>query len=229
MKLLLQEHLKQLQEKRDSIAIDIFDITKFTIEEFISIFDSMDILMKNNDFEGCIKLSRSILENSINLQYIYQKDSNERSKNFKLTAVKGMIKKFESLNEYDSELKEINDFFKEELEGYKQTQIRQKFETVNSEDQYLKSYQRLSEFIHPTYRAKKIDFTEKRPFVDNLKRIVRSDTCVVTLMALKVICTKYDMDGGVMMIDEPEYKGDLFFATNPEKAEEYMRNHIFFS
>jgi hypothetical protein len=226
MKSILQDHLNQIHEKRKSIPEDVFDVTKFSIEEFIGIFESMDTLIMKNNFEGCIKLSRSILENSINLQYIYKEDTEKRATNFKLTQVKGMAKKFEALDEYTPEAKEMYEFFKEQLKGYKETKIREKFTAVNSESQYLTSYQRLSEFIHPTYRSSKIDFTEKRPFVENLKRIVRADTCVITLMSLKEVCTKYDLDGGIMMIDEPGYIGHVFFATNPKKAKEEMKNHL---
>ena len=69
---ILVDHLKQLKEKKDSIPEDVFDVTEFSLEEILKVFQSMDILMKKGDFEGCIKLSRSILENSINLQYIYK-------------------------------------------------------------------------------------------------------------------------------------------------------------
>ncbi len=219
---ILKDHLNQLQEKKSSIPEDVFDVTKFSIEEFIGIFESMDTLIEKNDFEGCLKLSRSILENSINLQYIYKEDIEKRAGNFKLIQVKGMTKKFEALDEYTPEAKEMYDWLKEKLKDYKETKIREKFKAVNSETQYLGSYQRLSEFIHPTYRPGKINFTEKRPFVENLKRIVSADTCLITLMSLESVCTKYDLDGGIMVIEDSGYKGTVVFATNPKKAEKNM-------
>lgn len=223
IKSILRDHLRQLQDKKCLIPEDVFDVTKFSIEEFISIFDSMDILIKKNDFEGCIKLSRSILENSINLQYVYKEDIENRAKNFKLTQVKGMVKKFEALDEYTQEAKEMYDLFKEKLKDYKEIKIREKFKNVNSEEQYLTSYQRLSEFIHPTYRPEKINFKEERPFVDNLKRIVRADTYIITLMSLEAVCVKYNLDGGVMIIDDLGYKGNVVFATNPKKMEKVIK------
>jgi hypothetical protein len=45
-------------------------------------------------------------------------------------------------------------------------------------------------------------------------------TSLVTLMALEKVCTKYDLDGGMMRIDDPGYKGIVFFATNPKRQEE---------
>ena len=222
---ILIDHLTQLEEKKDSIPDDVFDVTKFTLEEILSIFGSMDILMKKNDFDGCIKLSRSILENSINLQYIYKEDTEKRAKNFKLSSLKGMTRKFEALDEYTPEAKEMYEFFQKELEGYeREKNVRDKFKAVDSDATYVRSYRRLSEFVHPVYRHERIDFTEDRPFVLELKRTVRSDTGLVTLMALKRVCTKYDLDGGVVRIDDPEYKGIVFFATNPKRQEEVMKD-----
>jgi len=214
----LIDHIKQFEQKKISIPEDVFDVTKFTLEEILGVFESMDTLMQKNDFEGCIKLSRSILENSINLQYIYKEDTEKRAKNFMLTSLKGWSKKFEVLDEYTPEAKELYDFFQEELMGYEpEKSMRDKFKAVNSDATYVRSYRRLSEFIHPVYRERRLDFSENRPFIEELKRTVRSDTCLITLMALEKVCTRYDLNGGVVIIDDPGYKGIVFFATNPKR------------
>lgn len=217
---MLIDHLEQLSEKKNSIPEDIFDVTRFSLEEILGTFESLDILMQKDDFEGCIKLSRSILENSINLQYIYKEDMESRARNFKLASLKGMERKFEALDEFTPEAREMHDFFQEKLKEYiPEKNIRAKFKAVNSDSTYVRSYRRLSEFIHPVYRPERINFKDNRPLVIELKRTVRSDTCLVTLMTLEKICTKYDLEGGVMMIDDPGYKGVVFFATNPKKQE----------
>ncbi len=228
MKLVITDHLRQLEEKRDSIPEDVFDITRFSFEELLSTFESMDTLIKKTDYEGCIKLSRSILENSVNLRYIYKEDTEKRAKNFKLKSVKELSRKFDSLEEITPEAKEMNDYFQELLKDYTpEKNIREKFKAVNSDATYVRSYRRLSEFIHPAYRPQKIDFSENRPYVLEMKRTVRSDTCIVTLMALMVVCLKYDLEGGIVMVDEPGYIGKVFFATNPKKAEEDMKDFKF--
>jgi hypothetical protein len=220
IKSILMDHLRQIDEKKSSIPEDIFDVTLFTIEEIVGVFDSMDTLIAKNDYAGCIKLARSILENSINLQYIYKKDIEKRSKNFKLASLKGMARKFETLEEVTPEAKEMHEFFQEKLKEYEpEKQIRDKFKAVGSDAMYVRSYRRLSEHIHPTYRSRKLDYSENRPYVEELKRTVRSDTCLVTLIALEKICIEHDLDGGVMMIDDPGYEGTIFFATNPNKIE----------
>lgn len=216
---LLIDHIKQINDKKNSIPEDVFDVTKFSIEEILSTFESMDTLMGKNDIGGCIKLSRTILENSINLRYIYKEDIENRAKNFKTASIKKLSEKFESLDQHTPEAKEMYDYFQKLLKDYipDNKKIRDKFKEVNSDSTYVRSYKRLSEYIHPTYRPQKIDFNKDTPYILEMKRTVRSDTCIITLTALMDICIKYDLDGGVMVIEEPEYKGTVFFSTNPVK------------
>lgn len=223
----LKDHINQFQEKQDSIPSDIFDVTMFSLEEILGVYESMDILMQKKDYSGCIKLARSILENSINIQYIYKSDSENRAKNFKLKSMDGMAKKFKTLSEYTPEVIEMHDFFQEKLKEYTpEKRIREKFKELNLDDTYARSYVRLSEHIHPTYRSHRLDYTENRPYVEELKRTARADTCLITLMALEKICTKYDLDGGVMVIDDLGYKGIVFFGTNPKREEAKMKEFI---
>lgn len=219
IKSILRDHIRQLQDKKSLIPEDVFDVTKFSIEEMLSTFESMDILIKKNDIGGCIKLSRTILENSINLRYIYKEDIENRAKNFKTASIKKLSEKFESLDECTPEAKEINSYLQKLLKDYipDKKNIRDKFKEVNSDSTYIRSYKRLSEYIHPTYRHQKIDFNKNTPYILEMKRTVRSDTCIIALTALMDICIKYDLDGGIMVIEEPEYKGTVFFSTNPVK------------
>jgi hypothetical protein len=220
MRQMLADHLEQIHGKRKTIPEDVFDVTAFSIEEILGVFESMDTLMQRGDYAGCIKLSRSILENSINLQHIYKEDTEKRAKNFKLASLKGMARKFESLDEYTPEAKEMYELFQEKLREYiPEKSLRDKFKAVNSDAMYVRSYKRLSEHVHPTYRSHRLDYSENRPYIEELRRTVRADTCLVTLIALERVCTKYDLDGGLMMIDDLGYKGTVFFATNPKKME----------
>jgi superfamily I DNA and/or RNA helicase len=225
IKSLLVDHIRQLENKKSSIPEDVFDVTKFSIEEILKTFESMDILIKKEDFEGCIKLSRTILENSINLRYIYKEDIEKRAKNFKTSSIKKLSDKFNTLKDDTPEAKEMNDYFQLLLKDYiPEKKIRDKFKAVDSDDLYLRSYKRLSEYIHPVYRPKQINFNENSPYILEMKRTVRSDTSIVTLTALQDVCVKYNLDGGIMMIDDMGYKATIFFATNPNKAEKYMQH-----
>ena len=104
--------------------------------------------------------------------------------------------------------------------------MREKFKAVNLDRMYVRSYKRLSEYVHPVYRPKKVDFNELGPYTLEMKRTVESDTCIVTLMALEKVCTKYDLSGGIMRIDDPGYKGIVYFATNPKREEAKMKEFI---
>jgi hypothetical protein len=215
----LIDHIRQIKDKKNSIPEDVFDVTIFSLEEILSTFESMDTLIEKNDIGGCLKLSRTILENSINLRYIYKEDIESRAKNFKTESIKKLSEKFESLDEYTPEAKEMYDYFQKLLKDYvpDKKKIRDKFKEVNSDSTYVRSYKRLSEYIHPTYRHQKIDFSKNTPYILELKRTVRSDTCIIALTALMDVCIKYDLNGGGMIIEEPEYKGTVFFSTNPLK------------
>lgn len=223
---ILQEHLKQLNEKKESMPQDVFDITRFSIEEFISCFKSMQTLIKSKDYEGCLKISRPILETSANIRYIFKGDAENRAKNFKIKSVKNLSDRMSSLSdeEYTVEIRELNDYFQEILKDYvPEKNIREKFKEAQMEETYLRSYKRLSEFVHPVYKTEKIDFEVERPYTTELKRTVEVDTCLITLEALKDICVKYDLDGTISMIDNPGYKALILFATNPKKAKERQK------
>lgn len=220
---MLVVHLDQVAERRKVISEDVFDVTMFFLEELLSIFESMDILMRRNDYPGSIKLARSILETSISLQYIYKEDTEKRARNFKLASLEKLSKRLRLLNEDTPETKQMIEFFEQQLKEYSpERNAYDKFKDVGSEDLYLRSYKRLSEHVHPTYRPQRLDYTESRPYIEELKRTVRADTLIITLMALEKVCLKYDLDGGMMTIDDLGYKGTVSFATNPRRAEEYM-------
>ncbi len=42
-----------------------------------------------------------------------------------------------------------------------------------------------------------------------------------------VLCLKYDLEGGIVMVDEPGYIGKVYFATNQKNAEEDMKDFKF--
>lgn len=221
---LLEDHLRQLEEKKASIPVDVFDVTRFSIEEVLGTFESMDTLIEKGDFEGCLKLSRSILENAVNLEYIYKEDTEQRAKNFKLAPIKKLVEKFETLEEFTPEAREMYDRAVRESKDYvKEKNIRDKFKAIGSDRTYVRSYKRLSEYVHPHYRPGRVDFSEQRPYILEMRRTILSDTSLVTLMALQDVCVKYDLDGGIMIIDDLGYKGTIIFATNSRKAEEDMK------
>lgn len=221
IKKFLTMHLSQLIKAKDKIPEDVFDVTKFFIEENLDIYESMNILMSKNHFRGCIPLSRSILENSINLQYIYKEDTEQRAKNFKLASMDSFLKRYNDFEDNSPQYKEMKNVFENQLKYYVKDRknIKEKFEEVNSHLFYKEAYKRLSGYVHSEYKINR-DFTENRPYNNYLKRLVFTDTLLVTLEALKVVCEKFDLDGNFMVIDDLDYNRTIFFSTNPKKMEE---------
>jgi len=218
IKIFLRSHLDQLTEAKDKISQNILDVTKFFIEENLDYYESMDILMRKNHFRGCIPMARSIFENSINLQYIYKENTEQRARNFKLASMDSFLKRWTDFKEYPHEVEEMKKYFESELKNYvpDRKTIKEKAEEVGVHSMYRDIYKRLSEYVHSGYKSKR-DFDDGGPYSTYMKRIVFSDALLVVLESLRKICERYDFDGGVMIIDDP--KGVVFFATNPKKQE----------
>jgi hypothetical protein len=220
----LIDHFQQLHNAKDRIPQDVFDVSAFFITEAIQLFDSIDILTRKNHFRGCLPIARTIMEISINFQYIYKQDIEKRAKNFKLDSMLEMKRKGDSVADesvnnpaYQEYMSKIAD----ELKDYKKVKktVYEKAKETNMESSYISTYRRLSEYVHSGYQPVR-DFDEKGPYNDFLKRVVYSDTVMFIMMGLKSMCEQYDLDGGFMVIDDPGYKGIIFFSTNSKKEEE---------
>lgn len=224
VKVFLGTHLQQLHDAKDRVPQDVFDVSAFFITEAIQLFDSVDILTRKNRFRGCLPLARTIIEISINFQYIYKKNVQQRAKNFKLDSMWEMKRKGDNVANEALD----NPFYKEfmgkiadELKDHKKEKknIYEKAKETNMKSSYISTYRRLSEYVHSGYQPVRY-FDEKGSYNDFLKRVVYSDSVMFMLMGLKSMCEKYDLEGGCMVIDDPGYKGIIFFSTNPKREEE---------
>lgn len=121
IQLIIKDHKKQLEKKGNQIPKDVLDVTTFLLNEIYDVFHSMSILMRKKDFVGCSRLARTIFENSINIQYIYKKDTEKRAEDFKKISLENMVKKIESLdkNETFPGKRDIHDLLKENLNNFK--------------------------------------------------------------------------------------------------------------
>jgi hypothetical protein len=216
----LMSHMKQIDGAKERIPQDIFDVTMFFLHDMIQLYDSIGVLSDKNQFRGCLPLARSLLESSINFQYIYKEDTERRAKDFKCKSYEELRKRGKTIT---SDLEEYKVFMKRletELQDYvpdKKT-IREKAKELNMDSTYENAYKRLSGFVHVGYRPFR-DFDDEGPYNSFLKRLVFSDTVLFMLKSLESVCTRYDLDGGVMVIDDPGYIGTIFYATNPKKTE----------
>lgn len=223
-------HFKMLHDAKNKIPQDVFDVSSFFITEAIQLFDSIDILTRKNHFRGCLPIARTIMEISINFQYIYKENVEQRAKAFKLDSMLEMKRKGDAVKEESKDnpvYQEYMDKLEGELKGYQKEKktVYEKAREINMESSYISTYKRLSEYVHSGYQPIR-DFDEEGLYNEFLKRVVFSDTVMFILMALKSMCEKYDLDGGFMIIDEPGYVGTIFFSTNPKKEEERTKAYM---
>lgn len=216
----LQGHLLELEKNNNRIPQDVFDVTKFFLEEDIDIYVSMDILMRKEHFRGCLAMTRALLENAINLQYIYSKDTNDRARNYKLASENNILKRIENSGNLAKSFSHMVAKLKEDLKDFKhEKRISEKAQEIGYLSTYNDAYRRLSEFVHSSYRPER-ELGDKGITATYLRRIVFRDALLVTLDALKTVCEKYDLDGGVMVIDNyPNANAMVMFSTNPKKWE----------
>ena len=95
----LRYWLQDFKTYEEQMSPVLFRVTSFIIRENIEIYSSIITLRKKHHFLSCLILGRSILENSVNLQYIYRQDTEQRAKNFDLFAMSGYANRAGKLKE----------------------------------------------------------------------------------------------------------------------------------
>lgn len=221
----LNSHLQELIKRKEDIPADIFDATHFIIENFIDAYESIAILYKKKHYESCIILARTILENSINLKYIYQKDLEKRARNFVLFPMKSWVEKSKRFEDIEIKAKEdLIKLMEEKLKDYFPTgnnknhwdgrNIKELFSDVNLTQFYTEGYSRLSRFTHSNFKGR-VDIHANRPYFDFIRKFIFVDILVVTLEALKSMNEKYDLLNGVIVIEDYPHNGSTFlFSVN---------------
>ncbi len=222
-KFFLLVHIQQMLERKESIPADVLDVTRLLIEQAIETYESMYILLEKKQLNSCAALARSIYESSINLQYIFKEDTEERAKNFKQAAMVKFNKRYSNLKTKENpEAREWMKFMKEQVKDYKpdRKRLTEKMEEVRSNSIHKEAYSRLSEYAHSGYRANL--YLGDGPFTQYLTRVLFHDSLLIFGEGLMAVCEKYDLEGHVIIINSPGYKGTVFFHTNPKKAEDYV-------
>jgi len=221
VKVFLKAHLEQLTNSKEEIPQDVFDVTQFFFDEVLDIYESMRILIRKEHFYACIPMARVLLENAINIQYIYKTDSEQRAKNFKLASTEVFLKRvLATLGKETPGYEEMKASLEQELKDYRQDKktMEEKAREINLDMIYQDLYRHLSEYIHSSYKPRRVA-EGTRPYSVYLRKVVFSDVLLVVLGALKSICEKYDLDGGVMIVDDPLRDDVILFSTNPRKHE----------
>jgi len=225
---LLDKHLKEWTRRKDDIPVDIFDATRFILETLVDSYGAVHTLYGKKHLDSCIVLARTILENSVNLKYIHQKDSERRAKNFIIFPMKLWLKRTKNLDDADAiknsevllNIKRITEEYNptgDRTDHWDGKKIRDLFDELKLTPVYTEGYSRLSGYIHPHFK-KGIDMHTKRPYYDFIRKFIFKDILVVTLETLKTINEKYDLLEGVVILgDYPRKREVLFFSINNKK------------
>lgn len=228
-------HLAEIFRRQSVIPVDIFNVIKFVLEENIDYYKSIIILYNNGQFQSCLLIGRSIIENSINLRYILQEDTERRAKNFVLHSTTSFLKGLKSIKENmpgkDEMIRHLEELqnqqqksgshnFKWDGKSFKQICIELNLETI-----YDAWYSRLSKYVHSQYKAVR-NLDEERPYNNFLKKLVSKDMLVLTLQTLKDINSKYNLqEGGVIIYDYPENGSALIFSISSKEIDEKMKKY----
>jgi hypothetical protein len=221
---LIKSHIKELDSKKTEIPESVYFATRFILEESVDALESIIVLRKGGHFRSCLMLARSILENSVNLQYIYKADTEARALNFRLFSMKMFLKRLES-NQEDFPGKDgLLDTFRTLVKLYKPSgenknhwdgvTIKKIFDELKLSSLYTNWYSRLSGFTHSQYSDSR-DIEQDGPYSDFLYRLVFKDLLVAVLETLKVINGKYNLlEGGAIITDYPHPGAVLAFSIN---------------
>lgn len=222
---LLVQHLEELGQKETSIPGYTFDVTQFLLKENVDAYRSIAVLYKAGHFRSCMPIARSILENSINLLYIYKENTEKRARNFKLFSTLNYLKRarnVEPTGEAATHFKKLLSVMEASAKEYTPEgsnalhwdgkSFKKICEELNLNSIYSDFYTRLSEYTHTSFMNKQ-DYDTGRPYNYFLKKLVFRDTTVITAQALKEINEKYDLlFGAIILNDYPQDGMDTLFG-----------------
>ncbi len=226
---LLNSHQKELLHKKSELPVDVFDVTEFFFRQNAELFDSIATLHKGGHFQSCVILARTLIENSINLQYIYREDHEQRAKNFKLFTLKQYVGRSDIVGDFLGK-RELIDSINNILKDYNPTgkhkshwdgrSFKYICDELKMDSTYKAVYSRLSEYSHSGF-TRRFDYSEPGPYNDFLRLLVFRYSILMTAQTLKDINQKYDLLVGFMIItDYLDSHSDLLFSFSNTRHEQ---------
>lgn len=227
-----QAHLEALIKKRVEIQPDIFEVIRFFLEENIDFYKSIYVLYKNGLYQSCLILGRSVMENSVNLRYILQSDTEKRAKNFLLHSTTSLIKRLETDQEEIPEKNELLEFLASKEQELNRSgdnkylwdgkSFKQICAELGWEVMYTLWYTRLSKYVHSQYKGIR-DLSEQRPYNDFMRKLITKDLLTIALQTIKDINEKYNLQEGYIVItDYPHENADMIFSFSSKEVDEKM-------
>lgn len=217
----LGRHLAQLRNKKAEVQEDIFDVTAYLLEENIDLYQSIITLYKQGHFRSCLILVRNILENFVNLEYIYAVDSEKRAKNFRLYSGIKYLKRVPKVKDMPPDIKkEFAEVLQDMERDYQPSGIRKGHWDGKSMREicdelkltfiYEDWYSRLSGYSHSQYRGNR-DLDREGPYNKFLRDLVWKHVSVIGLQTLYTINSKYDLTEDIVSIHGYPHPGAVFF------------------
>lgn len=233
---LLKAQLAEVTRRQAEIPPDVFDVMRFVLEENIDFYKSIISLYKTGQFQSCLLIGRTIIENSINLQYILREDTERRAKNFILHSATSTLEGLKNLKEEirgKAEVIKHIEGLKEQIQksgsrnfSWDGKSFKQICDELGLGEIYNAWYSRLSKFVHPHYKNTR-DLEQERPFNNFLKRLISKDMLVLTLQSLKDINKRYKLlEGGAIISDYPEEGALMVFSISSDEADEEAANYM---
>lgn len=223
----LKRYLANLDELQGKASPELLAVTGFLIAETIDLYDAVIILRKKGRFLPCLMLARSMVENSINLQYIYQKNTEQRARNFHAFPLKDYLKRAEGVEPRNDEDRKMLNRMREEIKSHKPEgersyhwdgkSIGQIFRELELERMHSAIYSRLSGFTHAQFGSR--NFQEDRPYTNFLKTLLTKEVFLSVLESLRSVSEHFDLAPDVLLIDGfPGTGPDIFFTTNRKRT-----------
>ena len=227
IKYMVLAHLSELIKHREQINEDLFEVTAFLLDEIGDALSAI-VALKKDHLKSSIMISRYILEDCVNLHYIYKKDSEKRALNYRAFPAKELLSRMEMYKGNDERIKKEIPRVKERLEKYSPSgsnqnhwdglSIKKIMSDLGFDDIYQNWYVRMSSYTHPQYRGGKIKISDTGEYVEFLKNMVFKDLNLPILESLRAINRKFDLlEGGVVISNYPKENSTLVFSINEHR------------
>jgi len=230
-----EDELKELINKKAGIQLEVFDVTKFILEEIIDLYKSIIVLYENNHVQSCLLITRPILESCINLLYIFQKDTEQRSNNFLIHPACSLLKDLEETEDEAPGKAETIIALRQLKDGIKRSVNRNNYwdgktfkdmcEELEENEIYKMWYTRLSKYTHSQYKNRNLNW--ERPYGQFIKDLLTKKIILLSFQALKAINEKYNLlEGGAIINNYPHKGAKVFISISSKEVDEQTAKQL---
>lgn len=231
--------LSELIRRQKEFDSNLFQVTAFMLE---NVSDAMSaiITLRKEHFKSSLIIARNILEDSVNLQYIYNGDSERKALNHIVFSQKEYLKRtYEYKDQMPNDLKEKIFKNQDRITSYSPSGARNNYwdglsikeimESLGYRRMYSDWYVRLSSYIHSQYKNK-IDINSDGPYITFLRELLFKDLLVNILQSLKSINERLNLtEGGAIFKNYPKKGNTLVFSIDKSDGKSYTNNEEWYN